>query len=166
MTLDLTRYLTRYRNHTPGPWKVHLVDDTTVIAADGSEIASVDGDYNEPNAWPVMEANARLIADAPALLAEVIALREEVEDLKDAVKSLVEQFAPSTTRDGVPHLWTGGMSALEQAFSNLGWADPHPIPEDACDEPGCGRRASEGFPTKGGYRRTCSLHYERRIAEG
>lgn len=54
---------------TPGPWRVGPVDDTVVTAPDGSEIAAIDGDYNEPDLWPVMEANARLIAAAPDLYA-------------------------------------------------------------------------------------------------
>lgn len=59
--------------HTPGPWVVGPVDDTVVthLGADGVryEVAQIDGDYNEPDLWPVMEANARLIAAAPDLLA-------------------------------------------------------------------------------------------------
>ncbi len=58
---------------TPGPWVVGPVDDTVVthLGADGLryEIASIDGDYNQPDQWPTMEANARLIAAAPCLLA-------------------------------------------------------------------------------------------------
>lgn len=60
--------------HTPGPWVVGPVDDTVVthLGADGvrREVAQIDGDYNEPDLWPVMEANARLIAAAPDLLDE------------------------------------------------------------------------------------------------
>lgn len=52
---------------TPGPWRVGPVDDTVVIAPDGSEVAAIDGDYNEPDLWPVMEANARRIARLPEL---------------------------------------------------------------------------------------------------
>ena len=58
--------------HTPGPWVVGPADDTVVthLGADGLryEIAQIDGDYNQPETWPVMEANARLIAAAPDLL--------------------------------------------------------------------------------------------------
>jgi hypothetical protein len=58
--------------HTPGPWVVGPVDDTIVthLGADGFryEVAAVDGDYNQPDEWPVMEANARLIAAAPEML--------------------------------------------------------------------------------------------------
>ena len=59
--------------HTPGPWVVGPIDDTVVthLGKDGIryEVAAVDGDYNDPDEWPIMEANARLIAAAPDLLA-------------------------------------------------------------------------------------------------
>lgn len=58
--------------HTPGPWEVGPVDDTVVthVGADGVRlvVAEIDGDYNQPETWPIMEANARLIAAAPELL--------------------------------------------------------------------------------------------------
>lgn len=58
---------------TPGPWEVGPVDDTVVthLGADGIryEVAAIDGDYNDPDTWPTMEANARLIAAAPDMLA-------------------------------------------------------------------------------------------------
>jgi len=57
----------------PGPWHVGPVDDTTVFAADGSEIAAIDGDYNQPETWPIMEANARLISAAPELVEALVA---------------------------------------------------------------------------------------------
>ena len=55
--------------HTPGPWRVGPVDDTIVTDAAGKEVAAIDGDYNSPDEWPRMEANARLIAAAPDMLA-------------------------------------------------------------------------------------------------
>lgn len=54
--------------HSPGPWRVSLTDDTVVIDATGAEVAAISGDYNQPDEWPTMEANARLIAAAPDLL--------------------------------------------------------------------------------------------------
>jgi hypothetical protein len=69
--------------HTPAPWVVGPVDDTVVthLGRDGVryEIAAIDGDYNSPDEWPTMEANARLIAAAPTMLA---ALRGLLEDAK------------------------------------------------------------------------------------
>ena len=47
-----------------GPWRVSLTDDTAVIGPDRAEVAATDGDYNEPDLWPII-ANARLIALAP-----------------------------------------------------------------------------------------------------
>lgn len=69
--------------HTPGPWVVGPVDDTVVthLGADGvrREVAQIDGDYNEPDLWPVMEANARLIAAAPDLLSALHLVCEMIE---------------------------------------------------------------------------------------
>jgi hypothetical protein len=53
--------------YTKGPWRVGPVDDTRISTHDNDEIALVQGDYNDPDIWPVMEANARLIAAAPEL---------------------------------------------------------------------------------------------------
>jgi len=68
--------------HTPAPWQTSLTDDTVVIhiGADGVhyEVATIDGDYNEPDLWPVMEANARLIAAAPDLLALAHQYRDDL----------------------------------------------------------------------------------------
>ncbi len=64
--------------HTPGPWEVGPVDDTVVthVGVDGVryEVAAIDGDYNQPETWPVMEANARLISAAPDMLAALKAM--------------------------------------------------------------------------------------------
>lgn len=65
--------------HTPGPWRTSLSDDTVVIHIDAKgvhhEVANIDGDYNEPDLWPIMEANTRLIASAPDLLSALRWLR-------------------------------------------------------------------------------------------
>jgi len=64
----------------PGPWEVGPVDDTVVthIGADGLryEVAGIDGDYNSPDEWPTMEANAAHIAncDPQTILALLDAL--------------------------------------------------------------------------------------------
>jgi hypothetical protein len=54
--------------HTPGPWKLSLPDETAVASFDGAEIAAVQGDYDDDDVWPVMAANARLIAAAPEMI--------------------------------------------------------------------------------------------------
>lgn len=88
---------------TPGPWRVGPVDDTVVIAPDGSEVAAIDGDYNEPDLWPVMEANARRIARLPELEQAYLDLTAENATLKQRIAELVainndedeECFVPS-----------------------------------------------------------------------
>jgi hypothetical protein len=82
-----------------------------------------------------------------------------IEDLRETVKDLVHQFGYQTTKDGVPCLWTGGLSALEGAFATLGWDDPHPVPGQACEHLDCYQWATCGTPTPDGYKRLCYSHY-------
>ncbi len=93
--------------HTPGPWVVGPVDDTIVthLGADGRryEIAAVDGDYNDPDQWPVMEANARLIAAAPELLALLREAAEEIQpfnrmaDLSERIEAAIAKATTPTS---------------------------------------------------------------------
>lgn len=77
------------------------------------------------------------------------------KELREALEGMCRQFA--YWRAGC--LWHGGLSALEEAFGVLGWGDSHPCPDMQCDEPGCLEKATCGFPTPDGYRRTCHKHY-------
>jgi hypothetical protein len=79
---------------------------------------------------------------------------------------MVRQFAYWDNTVG--GYWTGGLSALEDAFDALGWEEPYPAPEERCDEPNCKKRANFGWPTRkggtslnGGYRVTCYDHKEK-----
>lgn len=80
-------------------------------------------------------------------------------DFRETIKDLVIQFGYQTTRNGVPCVWTGGLSALEGAFTVLGWDDPHPLPEMGCEHPGCPEWATCGTPTPDGYKRLCGAHF-------
>lgn len=51
---------------------------------------------------------------------------ERIELLTEALVGMCHQFAFRTDRGA---LWTGGLSALEQAFDALGWEDVHEIEE-------------------------------------
>ncbi len=77
----------------------------------------------------------------------------------EALEGMVHQFAH--WHGGVGGYTTGGLSALEDAFEALGWEDPHPYPKGRCDEPDCMEQATCGWPTSGGYRRTCGKHWIR-----
>ncbi len=82
------------------------------------------------------------------------------DDGRETIEGLVRQFAHEIVRDGVPCLTTGGFSVIEEAFDTLGWSDPHPCPEQACDHPGCPEWATCGTPTPQGYKRLCESHYQ------
>ena len=86
--------------------------------------------------------------------------------VRDALEDMTRQFAHWS--DGAGGLWTGGLSSLEEAFDVLGWSDPMPMPDMRCDEPGCMKQGTCGWPTRpggtgpnGGYRRTCYDHWQR-----
>jgi hypothetical protein len=79
-----------------GPWRVGPVDDCRVEANGGFEVAQIDGDYNHPDTWPIMEANARRIARVPDMEATIIALAAENATLCARVAKadgLAEAFA-------------------------------------------------------------------------
>ena len=85
-----------------GPWKVSPTDDTTVITHDGNMVAEIDGDYNEPDLWPIMEANARLIAAAPDMHEAITALSERCRVLEEALSGLewaCDQLASTRTHE-------------------------------------------------------------------
>ena len=94
---------------TPGPWRVGPVDDTIVTAADGSEVAAVDGDYNEPDLWPIMEANARRIATLPDLEEAYLDLYDEVQRLR------AERDALISMRDSLGNFWAKAEARAEKA---------------------------------------------------
>ncbi len=80
---------------------------------------------------------------------------------REALESMVRQFAYTGTKDGAPCYYTGGLSALEDAFEVLGWDDPQPCPENKCQREGCPAYADCGQPTaNGGYERVCGKHLD------
>lgn len=100
--------LTRYEGHTPGPWSVYDqgVDDGPEY---GAHIQSADPMYD----WVVQDitnrADARLIADAPLLLAEVKRLRDENKTFRAAQKSCEDCDAPTAAQ----------VEALRQSHARL-----------------------------------------------
>ena len=86
-------------------------------------------------------------------------LRERIEGLEAALESMVRQFAYEGHKNGRPAYGTGGLSALEEAFSALGWNDPQPALDRECQAAGCHKWASCGSPTPDGYKWLCGDHY-------
>ena len=83
-------------------------------------MAQIDGDYNEPDLWPVMEANARLIAAAPDLLhAQTMGSSLNTPDFLDFVADrLVNVYGESPNVDFVLSLRSraqAGRNAIAKA---------------------------------------------------
>jgi len=81
---------------------------------------------------------------------------------RDALEAMVWQFGYQGVRDGKPIIWTGGLSALEEAFEALGWEDPRFVEDsDAiCDVEGCPEwTVSQGVAWEDtGYWHICHKH--------
>lgn len=82
-------------------------------------------------------------------------------EYKEALEDMVWQFAYQIDGKGKvpPRLGCMGLSALEQAFSVLGWENPHPVPDSSCDIKKCQRFPHAGVPfPDGDYLSLCSEH--------
>lgn len=74
------------QKHTPGPWAI--IDDVTDAAIGYRAIVAIDGEnFGETicNPSPMGEANARLIAAAPELLAALQSIAERLENLQKTI---------------------------------------------------------------------------------
>ena len=95
----------------PGPWSIGPVDDCQIthLGPDGGryEIADISGDYNQPELWPIMEANARLISAAP--------------DMYEALKKLVERI---DFNGGIGEYQGGPAFVMEKARAALAKVQP------------------------------------------
>lgn len=84
---------------------------------------------------------------------------------KEALEDMVWQFGYRVDGKGKkpPVIYSGGLSALEHAFTILGWEDPKPCPESSCDIQKCQRWSHAGVPfPDGDYLRLCSEHHAMR----
>lgn len=75
-----------------------------------------------------------------------------VGDLREALEGMVEQFGYRSRNGRGRFFFTGGLSALEDAFDSLGWDDPHYVKGGGCEVRGCGEWA------------TCVAPYPRSLA--
>lgn len=80
--------------HTPGPWEA--TNAGLVVDGQGRTLAIVQAPRGEI-ALGEAEANAALIAQAPALAAEVAKLRDERDRLRDAVEEALTWRGTDTT---------------------------------------------------------------------
>jgi len=59
------------------------------------------------------------------------------DDWREVVTDLCFQFAYRGMLDGKRILHPGGLGALEQAFTILGWSQHHEVVDNACEIAGC-----------------------------
>jgi len=85
-------------------------------------------------------------------------------DFRGVVKDLVWQFACRGNDHSGKWLSTGGLSALQNAFKELGWDDPYYVEGGGCEHPGCKAWATCGTPTASGYKRLCREHFRQRTS--
>lgn len=84
------------------------------------------------------------------------------DEYREALEDMVWQFAYRIDGKGrtPPRLGNMGLSALEGAFSALGWDNPHPCPDSSCDIKKCQRWPHAGVPfPDGDYLSLCSEHH-------
>lgn len=116
---------------TPGPWEAVLDVFWRVYVADGGDYAGqCVGDMNESAAmWrspsdeqpdDFAEANARLIALAPDLLAEVIALRERQARLVEALREIEGIASPGMWVPQYQHCVDVARTALAEIENGAG----------------------------------------------
>jgi hypothetical protein len=74
--------------HTPGPWKIATKNGNLIhgVVTEDTHIASIGGSYQSDE---LRQANARLIASAPALLAENLLLKEQVRVMREAIEDVL-----------------------------------------------------------------------------
>lgn len=82
--------------------------------------------------------------------------------LEEALRDMVGQFAyTGQGKRGRAVMHTGGLSALEHAFSVLDMDDPTYTPWAECEVKGCYKHTSAGVPTElDAYRSVCGDHYQ------
>lgn len=88
--------------------------------------------------------------------------------IRDALESMVWQFAYRRAENGFPVLATGGLSALEEAFAALGWEDDaHVVDEEcACDVGGCPEWSTGGaYWGDDNHLRLCHKHLGQAIVK-
>jgi len=80
---------------------------------------------------------------------------------KEALESMVWQFGYRGLRGKRQMIYSGGLSALEEAFDALGWDNPHYVKFNymiTCNIKGCHGWAVSGLCWGGMYLRLCDEH--------
>lgn len=100
-----------FAGHTPGPWRLDLLPDRAKIRKpeNGSHICTVDHGYRDED-----EANARLIAAAPDLLARAEKAERENTELRELFLALYDDERGHKRINRKSLLWDRIMRASEE----------------------------------------------------
>ena len=79
------------KKHTNGPWLITTIDGDDCLMVGGGDGSDVVADIRTDRPEDEVEANARLIAAAPDLLAALMELGNIVLDNRDAVDDAIEK---------------------------------------------------------------------------
>ena len=103
----------KYEGHTPERWTVDEEDPCRVVDVQDCTIARTDFiDIEEEREWQL--ANARLIADAPKLLAEVNGLLAEIRQLNNIIGTFDDFMCNNWTPPNVHGLWNELLTTEEE----------------------------------------------------
>ena len=153
--------------HELGVWNIKFGDVETIFSGDNQPIAmsnemAIRRIRDHMHVHNIREPHAYYINIA---LNKAIVALGQIDEAKEVIIDLLNQFAYTGQKDGRAMIWTGGLSALESGFSFVGWDDPHFTPELECNHEGCYELATSGAPTPMGYKRLCLKHYQELEAE-
>ena len=88
----------KYEGHTEGEWKLLGDDDESWYAVKTPKhddpMAFIERRNDDGEVVSLSKADARLIADAPLLLAEVLRLRRVLEDIESMIPDNHEEVSP------------------------------------------------------------------------
>lgn len=105
----------KYEGHTPGPWSIEANKKSFTVGTPKDKLGSYM--FAEIVAKGIQtQANARLIADAPALLADNERLREALADLVKSLREYMPAIAePAPTASGLKAHYMLAEAALAPA---------------------------------------------------
>lgn len=96
------------------------------------------------------------------LVNELIRKEKQIEELREAVESLLYQHCSKIVTAKGLALSHNFLSANEAAFDVLGWDGPTKlVPELECDVDGCRQHATCGLPGEDRYYRVCKSHFRK-----
>ena len=105
------------------PWSVGPVDDTRVEDSEGNEVAQIDGDYNDPDTWHIMESNARLISASPELLMAGIAQTSILHRAQAIMTNYLQGPPKGINRDQAIDAILGLLDGPDQREAQMKWDD-------------------------------------------